>query len=250
MPNFYLFDDAGKPMIDSEIGIKATEDHIKSLAWSTKDGLAWSWSEYYGAMAGGKSVMMSTFTNLPKFNDHMDDKGKPASAIVGKLNSFLPPGDQFGSDLVRRSTLYLGNNGSVSSHSKFKEAAYLFLQWTGSTRVFTWLTANPGGFFDPFQLYNFEDPLVLETYKPYHVPVIAETIKRSVPTLAIPGAFGLHNILDENILAAITGSISVKDAMQKASKEWQKFIKKKGEDHMIDAINKAKSGWPSLIDKA
>lgn len=249
-PNFYLFDDNGKPLIDSEVGIKATEEHIKSLDWTTKDGLAWSWSEYYGSMASGKSVMMSTFTNLPKFNDRLDDQGKPTSAIVGKLNSFLPPGHQFGNDLVRRSTLYLGNNGSVSSQSKFKEAAYLFLQWTGSTRVFSWLTANPGGFFDPFQLANFEDPLVLETYKPYHVPVISETIKRSVPTLAVPGAFGLHNILDENISAAMTGSMSVKEAMEKAAKEWQKFIKKKGEDRMLEAINKAKSGWPSLIDKA
>jgi multiple sugar transport system substrate-binding protein len=237
-------------MIDSELGIEATQEHVNSLKWSTKDGLAWSWSEYYGAMAGGKSVMISTFTNLPKFNDRLDDKGNPASAIVGKLNSFLPPGHMFGGDLVRRSTLYLGNNGSVSSQSKYKEAAYLFLQWTGSTRIFSWLTANPGGFFDPFQLANFEDPLVLETYKPYHVPVIRETIKRSVPTLAVPGAFGLHNILDENLSAAMTGSITVKEAMEKAAKEWQKFIKKKGEDKMVEAIVKSKSGWPSLIDKA
>lgn len=249
-PNYFLFDDAGNPLIDTDIGIQATEEHVKSLEWSTKDGLAWSWSEYYGSMAGGKSVMMATFTNFPKFNDQIGENGEPTSAVVGKIGSFLPPGKLFGSNLVRRSTLYLGNNGSVSSQSQYKEAAYLFLQWTGSTRIFTWLTANPGGFFDPFQLANFEDPLVIQTYKDYHVPAIRETIKRSVPTLAIPGAFGLHNILDENISAAMTGTATVKEAMTKAAEEWRKFIKKKGEDRMIEAINAAKSGWPTLIDQA
>jgi multiple sugar transport system substrate-binding protein len=82
------------------------------------------------------------------------------------------------------------------------------------------------------------------------VPVIRETIKRSVPTLAIPGAFGLHNILDENISAAMTGSATVEEAMKKAAAEWRKFIKKKGEKRMLDALNAARSGWPSVIDKA
>ena len=177
-PNWHLFDDSGVPQLDSELGIDATAEHVKSLDWSTRDGLNWSWAEYYGSMANMKSVMISTFTNLPKFNDRLDADGNPATELTGNLGSFLPPGNIFGNDLVRRSTLYLGNNGSVSTQSEYPEAAYLFLQWSGSTRVFTWLTANPGGFFDPFQLANFDDPLVIETYHDYHVPVIRETIKR------------------------------------------------------------------------
>ncbi len=249
-PNFYLWDEEGNPLIDSDLGIEATAEHVKSLDWSTRDGLNWSWAEYYGSMANMKSVMISTFTNLPKFNDRLDADGNPATELTGNLNSFLPPGHQFGNELVRRSTLYLGNNGSVSTQSQYPEAAYLFLQWSGSTRVFSWLTANPGGFFDPFQLANFEDPLVIETYHDYHVPVILETIKRSVPTLALPGAFALHNMLDENLQAALVGEMSAKEAMANTTKAWQKFIKKKGETKMVDAILKAKAGWPTLIDRA
>ena len=39
------------------------------------------------------------------------------------------------------------------------EAAYLFLQWAGGARVYTWLTANPAGYQDPHHIYTFNDPL-------------------------------------------------------------------------------------------
>ncbi|MCZ6894379.1 MAG: extracellular solute-binding protein [Gammaproteobacteria bacterium] len=250
LPNFFLFDEEGKPQIDTELGIQATQEHINSFKWAPPDALSWSWAEYYGQMANLKSVMIATFTNLPKFNDRLDADGKPATPLTGKLGSFLPPGHQFGSQLVRRSTHYLGNNGSVSTQSKYPEAAYLFLQWAGSTRIFTWLTANPGGFFDPFQLANFEDPLVIKTYHDYHVPVIRETIKRSVPTMNYPGAASLHNALDENVQAAMVGGMTAKEAMERTAKDWRRSIKKRGETKMIDAINADRSGWPTLIDAA
>jgi multiple sugar transport system substrate-binding protein len=82
------------------------------------------------------------------------------------------------------------------------------------------------------------------------VPVIRETIKRSVPTLALPGAFAMHNMLDENLQAALVGEMSAKEAMANANKAWEKFIKKKGETKMVDAILQAKAGWPTLVDSA
>jgi len=248
MPNQHLFDDEGNPLINTEAGILATEQHVKSLEWSDRDGLAWSWSEYYGNMAKGKSAMMGTFSNLPKFNDTQKADGTDASAIVGKLGSFLPPGHAFGNDLVRRSTIYLGNNGGVSSQGEFQEVAYLWLQWSGSTRVFTWLTSNPGGFFDPFQKANFADPLVRESYKDYHVPIIEGTVARAVPTIALPGAGAMHQVLDEQLQAALVGDVSSKEAMDNVAKAWRKQLKRKGMDKMIDLINQAKKGWSTKID--
>ena len=40
------------------------------------------------------------------------------------------------------------------------EAAYLFLQWAGGARVYTWLTFNPGGYQDPHHIYSLHDPNV------------------------------------------------------------------------------------------
>jgi len=115
-------------------------------------------------------------------------------------------------------TPYLGNNGGVSSQSEFQELAYLFLKWSGSTRIFSLMTGNPGGFFDPFQLANFADPLVNQSYHDYHVPVIKGTVARAVPTLAIPGQFAMHNTLSENLLTAMTGGMTAKEAMSVADR--------------------------------
>lgn len=249
-PNLYFFDDDGNPLLDSEQGIQAAEEHVKSMQWASRDALSWTWSEAYGSMADLSSTMISTFTNIAKFNDRMNADGTPATPLTGKLGSFLPPGTQFGDDLVRRSVIYYNINAEVSALSKYPEAAYLFLQWCSSTRTFSWMSGNPGGYFDPFQNANFDDPLVIETYHDYHVPIIRETIKRSAPTINFAGQTAFDNALDEQLQAALVGDISAEDAMKRAAKAWRKIIRKKGETKMVDAIRKSKAAWPTIIDKA
>ena len=83
-PNQHLFDGEGNPLIDTDAGIEATEEHIRSLDWSDKGGLAWSWSEYYGNMAQGNSFMLGTFSNCPKFLDTVKEDGSPATAVTAR----------------------------------------------------------------------------------------------------------------------------------------------------------------------
>ena len=80
--------------------------------------------------------------------------------------------------------------------------------------------------------------------------MIAGTVARAVPTIAIPGQFAMHNALDEQLQAALIGQITPKEAVQNAAKAWEKHLKKKGRDKMIELINQAKSGWSTIIDKA
>jgi multiple sugar transport system substrate-binding protein len=248
-PNYYPFDESGKPLINSELGVKAAAAHVKSREWSSKDILNWTYAEAYGSMGDGTGVMMCTFSNLPKFMDRKNPDGTPATKATGKFNSFIPPGTLHGSNLIRRSCLYLNTSATVSSQSKHPEAAYLFLQWLSSTRVFTWMSANPGGYYDPWQLANLSDPLVIETYHPYHVPVIRETIIRSAPTMNFPGTRAMYDALDKNLIAAMTGGKGVKEAMDDAAAEWTKIIKRKGEKKMLDQINAARAGFPKIVDK-
>jgi multiple sugar transport system substrate-binding protein len=248
-PNYYPFDENGKPLINSDLGIKAAEAHVKSRAWSSKDILNWTYAEAYGSMGDGTGVMMCTFSNLPKFMDRKNPDGTPATKATGKFNSFIPPGTLHGNDLIRRSCLYLNTSATISSQSKHPEAAYLFLQWLGSTRIFTWMSANPGGYYDPWQLANLSDPLVIETYHAYHVPVIRETIIRSAPTMNFPGTRAMYDALDKNLQAAMTGGKPVKDAMDDAAAEWTKIVRRKGEKKMLEQINASRAGFPKIVDK-
>ena len=249
-PNLYFFDDDGNPLLDTDQGIQAAEEHVNSLQHASADALSWTWAEAYGSMANLGSTMISTYTNIAKFNDRMNADGTPATPLTGNLGSFLPPGTAFGNDLVRRSVLYYNINAEVASQSQYPEAAYLFLQWASSTRTFSWMSGNPGGYFDPFQIANFEDPLVNQTYHSYHTPIIQETIKRSAPTINYAGQTAFDNALDEQLQAALVGEISAADAMRNASKAWRKIIKKKGENKMVQSIRDSKAAWPTIIDQA
>ncbi|MDR3490164.1 MAG: extracellular solute-binding protein [Bradyrhizobium sp.] len=244
-PNQYLFDDAGNPLINSANGIAATREYVDALAYHSPDAISWGWPEQYGNFAGGGAAMTCAFSNLPKFLDNPDNKG---SKITGKVGSMLPPGREIGGNLVRRSVLWLNLSASVSAQSKSAEACYLFLQWVGSSRIYSWMTANPSGYFDPFQLANFADPLVRQTYHAYHMDIVRETVARAVPTINYPGATAFHNALDENLMASLTKAKTPEQAMADTEREWKRIARRIGEDKLLEAIKANKAAWPTVLD--
>ncbi len=244
-PNQFLFGDDGKALINSEAGIKATQEYIDSLAYKSPDAVSWGWPEQYGNFANAGAAMTCAFSNLPKF---LDNPGNKDSKVTGKVGSFLPPGREVDGGLVRRSVLWLNLSASVSSQAKAPEACYAFLQWLGSARIYAWMTANPGGYFDPFRLSDFADPLVRQTYHDYHMDVVRETVARTVPTINYPGATAFHNALDENLVAALTKAKTAEQAMADTEREWQRIARRTGEDKLLEAIRTNKEAWPTIID--
>ncbi|WP_309085508.1 extracellular solute-binding protein [Chelativorans sp.] len=244
-PNQFLFDDAGTALINSEAGVKATEEYVASLAHHSPDAISWGWPEQYGNFASGGAAMTCAFSNLPKFLDNPANEG---SKITGKIGSMLPPGRAIDDKLVRRSVLWLNLSASVSAQSQHPEACYLLLQWLGSSRIYAWMTANPGGYFDPFRLSDFSDPLVRQTYHGYHMDIVRETVARTVPTINYPGATAFHNALDENLVAALTKSKTPEQAMADTDREWKRIARRVGEDKLLEAIKANKEAWPTVLD--
>ncbi|WP_394893121.1 extracellular solute-binding protein [Mesorhizobium sp. AaZ16] len=244
-PNQFLFDDTGAPLINSEAGIAATREYIDLLAYKSPDAISWGWPEQYGNFAKGGAAMTCAFSNLPKFLDNPANKD---SAVTGKIGSMLPPGREVDGKMVSRSVLWLNLSASVSSQAKNPEACYLFLQWLGSARIYAWMTANPGGYFDPFRLSDFSDPLVRQTYHAYHMDVVRETVARTVPTINYPGATAFHNALDENLVAALTKAKTAEQAMADTETEWLRIARRTGEDKLLEAIKTNKAAWPTILD--
>ena len=244
-PNQFLFDNDANPLISSEQGIKATQAYIDSLAHHSPDAISWGWPEQYGNFASGGAAMTCAFSNLPKF---LDNPGNTGSTVTGKIGSMLPPGNEIDGKIVSRSVLWFSLTGMVSSQSKNPELAYLFLQWLGSSRIYSWMTANPGGYFDPFSLNDFADPLVRETYHAYHMDVVRETVARSVPTINYAGATAFNNALDENLMAALTKAKTPEQAMADAAAEWEKITRRTGRDKIVEAVRGNMAAWPTVLD--
>lgn len=244
-PNQFLFDETGKSLVNSDAGVAATDEYVASLAHHSPDAISWGWPEQYGNFASGGAAMTCAFSNLPKF---LDNAGNAGSKVTGKIGSMLPPGREVDGKLISRTVLWFSLTAMVSSQSKNAEAAYLLLQWLGSARIYSWMTANPGGYFDPFRLSDFSDPLVRSTYHDYHMDIVRESVKRAVPTINYPGATAFHNALDENLMAALTKAKTSKQAMEDTEKEWKKIGRRIGEDKLIEAIKANKAAWPTITD--
>jgi multiple sugar transport system substrate-binding protein len=247
--NFY-FDEEGNPAIDSDFGIQCAEEHVNSMKWALPDALSNTWAEAYGSMWELKIPQVAIYTNIVKFGDGFNADGTPKSKATGKIGAHLPPGRKNGNKINRRSVLYYHITGWISTKSKNQEAAYLFMQWLSSTRTYTWMCGNPGGYFDPMQLSNFNEPLVEATYHPYSMDIIPKTIARSAPSINFAGQGALDNALDEEIQQAIVGQQTASEAMKKVSKRWQKIIRKRKSKGILDAISAQRTQYPVGTDEA
>jgi multiple sugar transport system substrate-binding protein len=243
-PNQFFFDPVtGDALLSSEAGIMATAEHVASLAHHSPDALVWSWPEQYPNMGGGGAAMTCAFANMPKF---LDNDG---TAVGGRLGSFKSPGRVINEQLIRRSVTYIGNTYQVSTQTAYPEASYLFLQWANSPSIYTWMVGNPGGTFDPFQVTDLTDPLVVSSYQQYQIDSIQATAEITTPPPSLlNGGQEYETTLDEELQAALTGQKTPEQAMADAARRWNEITDRLGRDAQIEAIQGKLGAWPNLIE--
>ena len=85
------------------------------------------------------------------------------TANVGQfIKSDVTPGREVDGALIRRPVIFYNISYGVNAFADpaRHEAAYLFLQWAGGARAYTFLTFNLGGYQDPHHIYTMTDPNV------------------------------------------------------------------------------------------
>ena len=142
-PNQFLFGDDGKPLINSEHGIAATNGICRRRSsHHSPDAISWGWPEQYGNFAKGGAAMTCAFSNLPKF---LDNAGNKDSKVTGKIGSMLPPGREIDGKLISRSVLwFIADRHGLVAVRRTRRSAYLLLQWLGSARIYAWMTRQSG----------------------------------------------------------------------------------------------------------
>lgn len=244
-PNQMYFDPAtAKPLVDSPAGVRATKEHVASLAWTYPDALSKSWPEQYANLGAGGAAMSCTFSNVTKFIT----KGSPLDKGVGQnLRTVLSPGRNVGGRLVRRSILPFNAQYGVNAFAdkKTHEAAYLVLQWASAAHVFTWMVGNPAGYYDPNKSFSLNDPTVRASYKPYAADMLKTIIPRTAPEISgMRGANEYLQALDINLQKALSKQISPEAAMKNTAAAWEKITNRIGRDKQIKALKAQLSAWP------
>lgn len=243
----YFEANTAQPQINSPQGIKATQEHLDSMAWTYPDTLSKSWPEQYAAMGAGQAAMASMFSNCTKFIT----KGSPLDKGFGKyLRTELAPGRKVGGKIVRRSVIYFNSQFGVNAFAdkKYHEAAYLVLQYISGGRVSSWYTGNPAGYFDPNRPAQLNDPLVRGSYKPYAADKLKVIIPRTAPTIAsMVGAAEYTQALDNELQKVLSKQKSPEAAMADAAAAWEKITNRRGRAKQIKALRAQQPAWPKVI---
>jgi multiple sugar transport system substrate-binding protein len=243
-PNQYYFKPDGSANVNNVAGIRAATEHLRSLQWSEPGNLSKDWLSQYASFGAGNGVQGGTFANVTKIvpgNKDLDTGG------FGKhLRTEVQPGRMINGKLVRRVAMHYNISYGVNAFSPKKnhEAAYLFLQWAGGARMYTYLCANPAGYQDPHHTITLSDPLATASYKPYGMKALKEIIPRSVPPITIRGAGEYNQALDEELQKMLTKQQSPEKAMANVEQRWNQITERLGRAKQAKVVVASYKAFP------
>ncbi len=242
-PNQYYFKPDGSANVNNTAGIRAATEHLRSLQWSEPGNLSKDWISQYQTFGAGNGVQGGTFANVTKIVPGNKDLDKGFGKF---LRTDVQPGRIVKGKLVRRVAMHYNISYGVNAFApkSHHEAAYLFLQWAGGARMYTYLTANPAGYQDPHHKITFNDPLAKASYKPFGMKALQEIIPRSVPPITIRGAGEYNQALDEELQKMLSKQQSPEKAMANVEQRWNKITDRLGKARQAKVVKASYKQFP------
>jgi multiple sugar transport system substrate-binding protein len=150
-----FFDDNMKATINSDVGVKVLTEMRAENKWMPPGVEQWGFVENLAAFLQGQTAMTISWPPYGRWAAGYGTDEKvldwvPKSTIAGKVGYALPPGGH--------PELAAGFCLSVSSTSKNKDAAYLFIQWLNSEDTSLQRVQLPYALRDPFRDSHFTSP--------------------------------------------------------------------------------------------
>jgi multiple sugar transport system substrate-binding protein len=247
-PNQVYFNADGSANVNNDAGVRAFAELLKSLEYHEPGALEKDWFAQYQLMGAGNGFMGGSFPNQTKLvpgNPDLD------TGNVGQfIKSEVTPGRVVDGVLIRRPVIFYNISYSVNAFAdpSHHEAAYLFLQWAGGARVYTWLTFNPGGYQDPHHTYTLTDPYTAQSYKPQPLGQFANIIPRSAPPITLKGGGAYRDSLSEELQKVLTNQQSPEDAAKALEGRWNKITEEQGVETQLAALETFFTAFPTVTD--
>ena len=244
------FNEDGSANVDNEAGVRAFSELLQSLEWHGPGSLEKDWQAQYQIMGAGNGFAGSSFPNQTKLIPGNPDLDTASPAVGATIKSDVMPGRIVDGALIRRPVIFYNICYGVNAFADKSrhEAAYLFLQWAGGARVYTWLTFNPAGYQDPHHKYSFDDPYVKESYKPQPTEKFAEIVPRTAPPITIKGGGAYRDSLSEEIQKVLTKQNTPEQAAKALQGRWDKITDQQGVETQVEALKTFSKAFPTITD--
>jgi multiple sugar transport system substrate-binding protein len=247
-PNMVYFNDDMSANVNNEAGVRAFAELKKALEWHGPGALEKDWLAQYQLMGAGNGWGGPSFPNQTKLvpgNPDLD------TANVGQyIRTDVMPGRVVDGALIRRPVIFYNICYGVNAFAdpSHHEAAYLFLQWAGGARAYTFLTFNPAGYQDPHHLYTLEDPYTAQSYKPQPLGEFANIVPRSAPPINLKGGGAYRDSLSEILQAVYTNQQSPEQAAKSLEDRWNKITEEQGTELQVAALPTLLASFPTVTD--
>lgn len=259
--NVYWFDPTDMtPLIDSPGHVKALEFLLDLHKTGPAAQVGWSLGEAWDYFLRGKAIFVYSWGDVGALcQDALRSK------IQGKCAAAMLPSSETYWDYEKKKFIDnknpgpVGNttggtwHGVISAFSANVEATYSFLALMAIKPVSIWNANNGWTGVDPGFTYQFlapEGEAKLEDYvkagwdaadvkdylKAYYDNFTAPTM---LAYLRIPGTFEYWDILDKNLSAAMSGTLSAREALGRTARSWQQITDRIGRAKQLKAYRAA-----------
>lgn len=150
--------DTMQATVNGPAAVKVLNEWVAENEWMPAGVQTWGFVENLAAFLKGDTAMTISWPPYGRWaagygTDQEALSWVPKSQVAGKVGYAMPPGGH--------PQLASGFSLCVSSSSRQKEAAYLFIQWLNSKEISLQRVQLPYALRDPFRADHFTDP----TYK-------------------------------------------------------------------------------------
>ena len=141
-PNMLYFNDDGSANVNNEAGVRAFTELLKSLEYHGPGALEKDWLAQYQLMGAGNGFRAARSRTRRSSSRATPTSTLPESAQF--IKSDVMPGRVVDGVLIRRPVIFYNICYGVNAFAdpSHHEATYLFLQWAGGARMYTYLTAQ------------------------------------------------------------------------------------------------------------
>lgn len=223
--------DTMKATINSDVGVKVFTDMRNENKFMPPGVEQFGFVENLAAFLSGQSAMTISWPPYGRWaagygTDQDVLSWVPKSTIAGKVGYALPPGGH--------PELAAGFALSVSSTSKNKDAAYLFIQWLNSEDISLQRVQLPYALRDPFRTSHYTSPEYLSRWpdaKDY-LAALQQAAETGLLDLSLLQTDKYEEVMRQSISKLWAGD-DPKAILDDAASQWDAITEKVGVDKQM-----------------
>jgi multiple sugar transport system substrate-binding protein len=224
------FDDDLKPLINTAPGVRALQELVDTVPYYPPGVLLFESEEPKTMLIKGEVPMLVSWTSTGK---RVGDSNQ--SLIVDKAGYSVLPGNQTKDGILRTVPNSGGRSFAISKYSNKKEATAVALAFISSPKESLKIVMHPKTLMDPWRTSHLTSEEFGAAWPgaSEYLAAIKDSFPFTVPDIMIPGGLEYRRRLAEMITRALQKSMTVQEALDAASDEWNKITKRRRKKNQL-----------------